>query len=89
MIWKVVWSLSVAASATTFCFIVYEVHNMHGRPDPLWPALLLPPGLFLNVVYLMFHHPIQGQGRLLRLVGLWLDAKEAELRKRADTGNSN
>ena len=87
MIWKLVWLLSVAASATTFCFIVYEVHK-YGRPDPLW-VLLLPPGLLLNVVYLLFHYPIQGQGRLLRLIGLWLDAKEAELRKRANPGNSN
>jgi hypothetical protein len=47
-------------------------------------------GLILNLVYLYFSHPAAagkqsrlGQSRLARLVSLWLDAKERELRDRA------
>jgi hypothetical protein len=51
-------------------------------------------GLILNLVYLYFSHPAAArkqsrlghrlkQSRLARLVSLWLDAKERELRDRA------
>jgi hypothetical protein len=43
-------------------------------------------GLILNLVYLYFSHPAAAgkQSRLARLVSLWLDAKERELRDRAE-----
>ena len=38
----------------------------------------------LNLIYLLFSKPSGSSGRIRQLFSLWLDAKETELRKRAN-----
>jgi hypothetical protein len=66
---------SVAAA----CFVVYA--GFHEHPQPIWPLYVVPPILILNAFCLL-----SGRApnfRISKLIGLWLDAKEAELRARA------
>jgi hypothetical protein len=42
---------------------------------------------FLNFVYLLIVAPQPGSGRIRRIVKLWLDTKEAELRRRASAAD--
>ena len=48
---------------------------------PIWPAIVFPPALIINAILLLIGAGIKG-GRLGRIIGLWLEVKEADLRKR-------
>jgi hypothetical protein len=98
MIWSWIRYILIIASAATLVLIFYQVRSVqsnYGRLEPLWPAFVFPAFLFLNLAYLMFARAkattwLNQATRLSRLFTLWLDAKEAELRKRAGKShNSN
>ena len=61
--------------------IVQHPHN-YSRGD-WWIAVALLGGLALNFGYLMISQPIRSPSRVGRLISLWLDAKEVELKARA------
>jgi hypothetical protein len=81
MIWNLIRIWLVVASVCAFVFILRAVVK-DPHSEPFWGAdVIIPASFALNVAYLLF-----GAGRptrMLRLFSLWLDAKEAELRKRA------
>ena len=52
-----------------------------GHPKPVWPLYVLPPAFILNAIILIKDGTPAG-GRFGRLVRLWLDVKEADLRER-------
>jgi hypothetical protein len=54
--------------------------------EDLWLFTAGAVGLGLNIVYLLAAPPRQKSGRTRRMVSLWLDAKESELRNRASRG---
>ena len=54
-----------------------------GYPDVPWFIWLIWVGLALNFFYLFSNSSKPSSGRISRLIGLWLDAKENELRSRA------
>jgi hypothetical protein len=97
MIWTWVRYVLILASAALFVAFLYGIHEQIEDSGHLdfddwreWIIIMVPPALALNLVYLVFgvNRPFFSgasrlPGRFSRLVGLWLDAKEAELRKRA------
>jgi hypothetical protein len=91
MIWRGIRLLLVV---TSMLGIGLFLHLLGTRGPPEW-IYAMPPLLLLNLGYLLFYEgrapPSQifsWPSRVLRLLGLWLEAKEAELRKRAKE-NSN
>jgi hypothetical protein len=50
---------------------------------PLWAVIALPVLVILNLVYLAYSRPHRSS-RMRRLIESWLDAKESELRARAN-----
>jgi hypothetical protein len=68
-------ALSVSGSG----FMLYLLATERGAP---WVVYAFAAGLALNSVYLAIAQPAGSGFRIFRLVGLWLDAKEAELRER-------
>jgi hypothetical protein len=90
MIWTWIRYVLILASAAALVLVLYAIHEQiqdFGHLDfddwRDWVAIMIPPALVLNLVYLVFGVSRSTSGRFSRLVGLWLDAKEAELRKRA------
>ena len=76
----------ITANALFFALFVYFAATSHPPGVPVWEYVegYGPLTCFaLNVVYLLAHQRT-GNGRIFRLFGLWLDAKEGELRQRAD-----
>jgi hypothetical protein len=66
--------------------VIWVLMFTKGIPHPasdLFIILGIMFGLSLNATYLVLNRPA-ARGRLRRLVGLWFDAKEAELRSRAN-----
>lgn len=59
--------------------IIYEFFAHHPRPE--WPIFVLPPLFILNAFCLL--NLKSGENRIFKLVSLWFDAKEKELRDRA------
>jgi uncharacterized membrane protein YhaH (DUF805 family) len=79
----------IVASAAALIGILHSI-AVDGPTEPKWANFAVPAALILNLVYLLFGVKAESLGanaktptRLFRLVSLWLDAKEAELRKRA------
>ena len=60
------------------------------QPDVPWFIFGIWFGLVLNFFYLYVNPPTatKSDWRLFRLIGLWLDAKESELKARADRSKS-
>jgi hypothetical protein len=71
----------IALSAASAGYIIYVSIHDHPRPD--WVGLVVPLGFALNIFYLLRSAPHKASGRISRLIGLWMDAKEAELRRRS------
>jgi hypothetical protein len=89
MIERLVRYVLIVSSSAALIAIFYEILTERGTPDPRWLEFAIPAGLALNIAYLLFAgHGVGKSSRLMRLVSLWLDAKEAELRRRASR-NSN
>jgi hypothetical protein len=65
-----------------FAYVI-ATGGYRGGGELVVPSLVI--GFILNLVYLYFSQPAAAgkQSRLARLVSLWLDAKEHELRDRA------
>jgi hypothetical protein len=87
MIWTWIRYALILASGVCLIALLYELgqEGQEGRlSDVPWYVFAILAALFLNIAYLLFapSQPTRS-GRLTRLVALWLDAKEAELRKRA------
>jgi hypothetical protein len=74
----------LAATAITFMTLTYTISKDHHRDIP-WFVYAWPVALALNFVYLILNHPNRAQKplRVFRMIGLWFDAKENELRARA------
>lgn len=71
----------IGLSAASAGFIIYEA--VHDHPSPAWVGFVVPLGFALNIFYLLRSGPRKASGRIGRLIGLWMDAKEAELRRRS------
>jgi hypothetical protein len=83
--------LLIALSAVLGGFVIHE--GMANHPSPIWPLYAVPAACALNILYLYLSGPpvtsrADASGpstliRLLRLLDLWLAAKEEELKRRA------
>jgi hypothetical protein len=71
----------MAASVGGSAFMFY-IAATQGADDQ-WKGISFAIGLAINFVYLAVSRRSTREPRLWRLFGLWLDAKESELRKRA------
>ena len=84
--------ISLAGNAALLAWIVYGVGTEPGYVRHKWWEYLIGYGLVsflvLNLVYLLLgNQPTNWRipnWRVFRLIGLWFDAKESELRQRAD-----
>jgi hypothetical protein len=68
-------------SASLLAFFAYQINYEHMHPD--WRMYGLMIFLSLNFVYLLLGNR-PSSGRIFRLISIWFDAKESELRQRAD-----
>jgi hypothetical protein len=73
----------LVATAGFFASLAYDVATKGGRDDPTWLAYGIFAFLALNFIYLLLGNRTSNW-RIFRLIGLWFDAKESELRQRAD-----
>jgi hypothetical protein len=77
----------MAFSAVGAIFAIYVIYSIAGgrTGDPRWVAwvAVVVVALFLMNIYYLWRSDLHGKGRLSRIAGLWLDAKEADLRRRA------
>jgi hypothetical protein len=81
MIWRAIRYILIATSTVGLIWFLYLLKTL-GSPER-W-VFAIPIFLLLNLAYLLFGND-RKPSRLVRLVSLWLDAKEAELRKRANS----
>jgi hypothetical protein len=74
--------LLLAATATAFAALIYGIFHHRDNPWFVYTWLVV---IALNFVYLVLNHPNRAQKplRVFRMIGLWFDAKENELRARA------
>jgi uncharacterized membrane protein len=74
----------IVANALLFAFLLYLFINYAPSRINFGPWLLVGylACFALNFIYLLLA-PQKSNSRLVRLIGLWLDAKESELRQRA------
>jgi hypothetical protein len=88
MIWRAIRYILMVASAIYFILFLYEFATI-GPPNGRESEVVYPGAalLLLNLAYLLFGDSPK-PSRISRLITLWLDAKEAELRKRSKE-NSN
>jgi hypothetical protein len=71
----------LVGNASLLALFAYQINYEYMQPD--WRMYGLSIFLTLNFVYLgLADQP--SNGRIFRLIGLWFDAKESELRQRAD-----
>lgn len=83
MIWRLIRYLLIVACAGALIYILhyFAVNRSLG---PGLGEISVAAILVLNIVYLLFGRAEVGEPtRVLRLVHLWLDAKETEFRRRA------
>jgi hypothetical protein len=87
MIWRPIRYVLIAASVVGLICFFYFFRTL-GPPAPSERCIFALPIFFLlNIAYLLFSNE-RRPSRMSGLLSLWLDAKEAELRKRARE-NSN
>jgi hypothetical protein len=84
IIWSWIWFVLVFASVATIFGMLYDISTTYyGRLNRLeFPEFAVLVGLILNLTYLIFGSRPAPRSviRLRRLISLWFDAKEAELR---------
>jgi len=73
----------LAASLVGAAMLIYLIATPHAPTNEKVVAIGIVVLLILNSVYILFSTPGTKPSRLMRLVGLWLDAKERELKNRA------
>jgi hypothetical protein len=73
---------------TAICFADLTFELWKGHHDVFWYVYGIWISLVLNFIYLSASTPKGSPWRLFRLIGLWFDAKESELRTRARGDNS-
>jgi len=81
MLWRLTRYFLILASVAALIFILNAIGSMHRGVS--WVEIMVTGAVVVNLVYLLFgvveaREPL----RVLRLVSLWLDAKETELRRR-------
>ena len=77
--------LLIITSAGGIAFMFYVLATTPKRDNEgFWVAIGVAIWLSLNLLYLLKGSSNIGSSRLSRLGSLWLDAKERELRERAD-----
>ena len=69
---------------TVICFIALTYGMWQNPRDVPWFIWGIWISLVLNFIYLITNGP--DRGRLAGLIGLWIDAKESELRSRIKRG---
>jgi hypothetical protein len=72
--------LTLLISLVCLGFVAVQLWKELPSPDYEW-VWLIPVSLVLNIVYVWLSR--RPPDRIGRLISLWLDAKEAELRSRA------
>jgi Zn-dependent protease len=88
MIWRLIRYVLILASAAFLIFMLYLIsgdYHKYGRirDDNFWASILIPAGLVLNLIYLIFATGAPTRpSPMMRLINLWFEAKEVELRKR-------
>lgn len=88
MIERLVRYILIASSTAALIAILRDALTEH-RTLTSFGLVVIFAGLAVNIAYLLFAGSSVGKpDRLTRLISLWLDAKEAELRRRASR-NSN
>jgi hypothetical protein len=73
----------IAANAALFASTAYLFSAETARGADFWFGWGLLICFGLNFIYLLLDHQ-KSNWRIFRLIGLWFDAKESELRRRAD-----
>jgi hypothetical protein len=65
--------------------LIYFVSQDYAKGgDPyFWRVAAVLVGLVLNLVYLLAHQSFPSKSRIARIINLWLDTIENELRRRA------
>jgi len=82
IVWQILRVYLIAASIAAFFYGLKFV--IRGSSDALWVDVLLMTSFVLNAAYLCFGvSNSKAPSRVGGLFNLWLDAKEAELRRRA------
>jgi hypothetical protein len=81
--WGLLRIILLIVTAGFFALAVYSVATKGGSHDPTWLAYGVFTFLALNFIYLLLGNR-PSNWRISRLIGLWIDAKESELRQRAD-----
>jgi hypothetical protein len=79
----------IFANLVALAFAIYIVNReiaYNGRLEgsAFWGLSAILTGLGLNLLYLLVHQSLSSKARSSRLINLWLDAKENELRQRVD-----
>ena len=87
MIWRAIRYGLIAASIAGLVWFLYDLRTIGPPPPPERWIYMFLTFFLVNLVYLLFAGDRE-PSRLLRMIRLWLDAKEAELRKHARE-NSN
>ena len=75
------------ASVGWLVLVLYAIGEDSRRSGHIPPwVFLIPISLLLNIGYVWFSQPAHGQktSRIGQLFSLWLDAKETELKRRAN-----
>jgi len=86
MRWLRILLLILTAGALAFvAYGMYDEYHRYGRLIEPWLITVgVPAFLALNLAYLWQSSSHSANGRIARIISLWLDAKENEFKKRAD-----
>jgi hypothetical protein len=85
--WGLLRIILLIGNALLLAWIGYLFFTASHTSTKWWEYLFaygLMTCLALNFVYLLLREGKGANWRILRLIGLWFDAKESELRQRAD-----
>jgi hypothetical protein len=77
----------IVANAVFLAWLAYVFATLEGRQPhdaQFWLGYGILTCLALNLVYLLLHQAGLPKWRIFRLISLWFDAKESELRQRAN-----
>jgi hypothetical protein len=79
--WGILRIVLLIGNTLLFVVLASDIAGASHRDPEIWIAWGILICLALNFVYLLAHKG--SSGRIFRLIGLWFDAKESELRRRA------
>ena len=81
--WGLIRTILLAGNAVLFAWLANNMDGPLVQDAQSWFALGMLAFLALNFVYLLLGNQLFNW-HVFRLIGLWFDAKESELRQRAD-----